>query len=88
MVAWSSIGLAAAGFLAASLVFELTYADKFDKKIMVRICVCNDRLRRRLRSAMITFSLNVFPGGSPFVVHALDIERNSILVRALIIATG
>lgn len=74
--------------LAGSLVFELIWADKFDKKIMVRICGCNDRLRRRLRSAMITFSLNVFPGGSPFAVHALDIERNSILVRSLIIVTG
>ena len=88
MVALSSFVLGAAGFFAASLAFELVYADKFDKKIMVRICTCNDHLRRRLRSAMITFSLNVFPGGSPFAVHALDIERNSILVRGLIIVTG
>jgi hypothetical protein len=88
MVSWSTVLAGGATFLVTSLVFELVYADKFDKKIMKRIVCCNDRLRRRLRSAMITFSLNVFPGGSPFVVHALDIERNSILVRALIIVTG
>ena len=88
MVGWSTAFAGITVFLVASLVFELIYLDRFDRKIMVRICSCNDRLRRRLRSAMITFSLNVFPGGSPFTVHALDIERNSLLVRALIIVTG
>ena len=63
-----------AAFLGASLAFELLYLDKFDRQIMARICTCDDRLRRRLRSAMITFSLNVFPGGSPFTVHALDVD--------------
>ena len=77
-----------AAFLGASLAFELLYLDKFDRQIMARICTCDDRLRRRLRSAMITFSLHVFPGGSPFTVHALDVEFNSVLVRALIIGTG
>lgn len=88
MVSWSAMLSGGAAFLGASLVFELFYARSIDKKIMFRICTCNDHLRRRLRSAMITFSLNVFPGGSPFSVHALDIERNSIMVRALIIVVG
>ena len=88
MVSWSAMLSGGAAFLGASLVFELLYARSIDKKIMFRICTCNDHLRRRLRSAMITFSLNVVPGGDPFSVHALDIERNSIMVRALIIVVG
>jgi len=85
---WSNIIVGWVAFVGASIVFELVYCDRFDRKIMVRIMSCNDHLRRRLRRAMITFSLNVFPGGSPFVVHALDIERNSLLMRATILGVG
>ena len=74
-------------YLVAALVFQLFHAGSVDRKFLLRIVGCNDHLRRRLRSAIITFSLNVFPGGSPFVVHCLDYERDPILCRGLIIFT-
>ena len=44
MVGWSTAFAGITVFLVASLVFELIYLDRFDRKIMVRICSVMDLL--------------------------------------------
>ncbi|EKX47926.1 hypothetical protein GUITHDRAFT_106474 [Guillardia theta CCMP2712] len=89
MMAWDGgLGILAIGAVGMLGVVAIEWAvmSPFDRKLFIRLATANDRLRSSLRNAMITFTLNVFPGGTPFVQHSMDTSYPPLITRFLVLS--